>query len=227
MKNHLSYLAIVALLFSSGVSAKDDDAFLIREKDFKKQVRVIALTPIDAPLVIGMTKSAARMIEEEITARLRKRGFEVIPAQTLADIRTTMTEQVTSTTDTGQIDAARAKAVREHSYREMMFRHPLDAIALIQVEIVNATFENDKAKWHDTKQKVEHSGRGNFSGTIPATSVSVLIFDRNENLLYSHSGGLEVLMRRDDAQFVRLPEGSYFLDEKRIRNAAKNSVAPL
>lgn len=227
MRTLLSYLAIVALLFSSAVCAKDDEAFLIREKDFKKQVKVIALTPIDAPPVIGMTRSAELIIEEEITARLRKRGFEVIPAQTLADIRSTMTAQVTSDLDSGQIDAARAQAVREHSYREMMFRHPLDAIALVRVEIVNASFENDKARWHDTNQKVEHSGRGKFSGTIPASSVSVLIFDRNEELLYSHSGGLEVLMRREETQFVRLPEGSYFQDEKRIRKAAKESVAPL
>ena len=227
MRVPINFLAIIALLFSAGVFAKDDEAFLIREKDFKKQVKVIALTPIDAPAVIGLTKSAKLMIEEEITARLRKRGFEVIPAQALADIRTTMIQQVALDTDTGPIDAARAQAVREHSFREMRFRHPLDAIALIRVEIVNASFENDKAAWHKAKQKVEHSGRGNFTGTIPATSVSVLIFDRDDELLYAHSGGLEVLMKREDTQFVRLPEGSYFQDEKRIRNAAKESVAPL
>ena len=230
MKPTCSLILAVCIAFSlPSWAADDDDPFLINKRDFKKQIKTVALTPIDAPEVFEMPNSVGLMIEEEITQRLQKRGYEVIPSSMLQEIRDTMEIQVGGyeIPETGQKDMARVQAVREHSYREMMFRHQMDAVALIRLSLVRADFENDRAEWHGSSQKVQSKGGGRFKGTIPASSVSLLVFDRSEELLFINSGGLEVLMSREKQQLVRIPVEAYFQDEKRIRKAAQKAVSPL
>ena len=64
----------LALLFSGPLVAADaDEAFTTDRKQFKKQVKTIALTPVDADGYFQMPDRVAVMIEQEITARLEKR----------------------------------------------------------------------------------------------------------------------------------------------------------
>jgi hypothetical protein len=46
------------------------------------------------------------------------------------------------------------------------------------------------------KRKVERKGGGSFSGNIFVSTVAFAIFDDTDAMLYSHRGGLEVLMLR-------------------------------
>jgi len=79
----LAYAAVAV----PAVAAGEDDAFLIDKREFKKQYKVIALSPIDSDPVLKMPDSVAAMVEEEITARLEKKGFTVIPSSVLGEIR--------------------------------------------------------------------------------------------------------------------------------------------
>lgn len=209
--------------------AGDESPFLIDKKVFKKQVKSVALSPIDAPEAVRMPDSAKAIIQEEIAKYLRKRGYEVIPASVLGDIREVMKRQVGGYQDskTGRVDMARMQAVREHGHRELLFRHQVDGVASIRIRVVKADYENDNAKWDGTRQRVKHKGGGRFKGTISASSVSVSIFDRKDKLLFTNRGGLEVLLERDRQQLKPLPPEAYFKDEKRIRKAAKEAVSPL
>jgi len=45
--------------------------------------------------------------------------------------------------------------------------------------------------------------------------------------MYLNYGGLEVLMRRSGEQLVPLSPEQYFMDEKRIRKAAKIAISPI
>ena len=225
----LAGITATCVLLAFPAAAADESPFRIDKKVFKRQVRMVALSPIDAAPMLQMPDSAETIIQEEITKKLEKRGFEVIPASALRQIRETMEQQVGGyqNVSTGQIEAARKRAVREHSYRELMFRYPVDAVVAIRVQVLGAEYENDRAKWDGTRQKVQHKGSERLRGQIAASSVSVSIFDRKEKLLFTNRGGLEVLFERDRRRFTPLPPGTYFQDEKRIRKAAKEAVSPL
>lgn len=222
-------IAALVFLVVPAAAADDDSPFLIDKKIFKKQVKSVALTPVDAPEAVKMPDFAEAIIQEEIAKRLRKRGYEVIPASVLGDIRETMRQQVGGYQDakTGRVVTARMQAVREHGHRELLFRHQVDAIAVIRIRVVKADYQNDNAKWDGTRQRVTHKGGGRFKGTISASSVSISIFDRKDKLLFTNRGGLEVLLKRDRQQLVPLPPEAYFKDEKRIRKAAQRAVSPL
>ena len=222
-------ITAICVLLAFPAAAADDSPFRMDKKVFKQQVKMVALSPIDAAPVVQMPDSAEAIIQEEITKRLEKRGYEVIPASVLRNIRATMEQQVggVQNASTGQIDMARTRAVREHSYRELMFRYPVDAIVAIRIQVVKAEYENDRARWDGTRQRVQNKGSGKFKGTIAASSVSISIFDRREKLLFTNRGGLEVLLERNRQQLIPLPPETYFKDEKRIREAAKEAVKPL
>ena len=96
MKAMLTVLAGFFLIVSgTAAAAKSDDAYLlVKKRDFKKTYKVIALAPVDADPYLEMPDSVAAMLEQEVTARLQKRGYTVIPSSVLAGIRKTMEAQV-------------------------------------------------------------------------------------------------------------------------------------
>ena len=141
-----------------------------------------------------------------------------------------MTQQVGGVEDpeTGQIDAAKLRAVRDHAFREMWFRQEFDALATIRISITTVSMENDRIEWDGVKQKLEHSGRGrNYTANVAVSSVSFAVYDAANRPIYLYYGGLEPLMRREDDQVVPIPAGQFFQDEKRIRKAAQVAVDPI
>lgn len=229
MKAILAALLCFVLVLPA-TAADKDSPFLIDKRDFKKQFKTIALSPIDADAVLKMPDSVARMIEAEVTRHLQKRGYTVMPTSMLAGIRDTMESQVGGLEDpeTGQTDVAKLQAVRSHAFRELWFQHEFDAIATIRVAVSRAQFENDRAEWDGVKQKVENKGRNRgYSGTIVTSSVSFAVYDQTEKLMYVNYGGLEVLQMRIEAQLEPIPAENYFSDEKKIRKAAQIAMKPI
>ena len=220
----------LALLLAGPATALDKkDAFLVDKRDFKDQYRVIALTPVDADPFLEMPERVAAMIEEEVTARLQKRGYTVIPSSVLAGIRRTMEEQVGGfkDPDTGSDDLAKMQAVRSHAFRELWFRHRFDALANLRVVITKVPMESDRVEWDGVKQRIEHEGRGKkYSATIAVSSVALAIYDSAEKPLYLFYGGLEPLMYRSDETLEVLSADKFFLDEEKIREAAEIAVDP-
>jgi hypothetical protein len=228
--NRLLAFLIAFCIVLPAVAADKESPFLIEKRDFRKQYRTIALAPVDADAIFGMPESAARMIEEEVTRHLQKRGYTVIPTSVLKGIRETMESQVGGIEDpqTGQVNLAKLQAVRAHAFRELWFQRDFDAIATIRVIVSKAQFAKDRAEWDGVKQKVENKGRNRgYAGTIVASSVSFAIYDQTDKLIYWNYGGLEVLQMRNEAQLLPIPAESYFSDEKRIRKAAKVAISPI
>lgn len=230
MKRLVIALLAVVLLVSPGFAAKKDDAYLAEDKrDFRKTYKVIALAPVDAEALLEMPDSAAAIIEQEITARLQKRGYTVIPSSVLGGIRREMEAQVGGTTTAdGEVDLAKLQAVREHSLRELWFRESFDALATMRVGIYRVPMESDRVEWDGTKAKIRYEGRGQkYSANISVSSVSLAMYDSTNKPIYLFFGGLEPLMYRNDEQLEPLDASEYFKDEELIREAAQIAVDPI
>lgn len=222
-------LVLGLLLGATAALADEDNAFLVDKKQFKKQVRTIALTPVDFDGYFDVPAGVAELLEQEVTERLEKRGYLVIPSSVLAGIRRTMEQQVGGITDgaTGELDLARAQAVRTHAFRELWFQQEFDALANIRVSISQVPLENDRVEWDGVKQDIQHEGRGQkYTAKVYASSVAVGVYDATLKPLYLHYGGLEPLMYRAGEQLEALGNDQLFRDRKKIREAVKIAVKP-
>ena len=230
MKRLVSGILAFALFWSTPAGADKDDAWLINKRDFKKTYKTLALVPVDADAFLEMPDGVAAILEEEVTARLQKRGYTVLPSSVLAGIRREMAKQVGGTTDpeTGRVDSTKLKAVREHAFRELWFRHQFDAVATIRVTSYQVPMESDRVEWDGAKAKLAYEGRSQkYSATVHVSSVSVAIYNAASKPLYIYYGGLEPLMWRAGEQLQPLTPDKLFLDEKRIRKAAQIAIDPI
>ncbi len=230
------FIISLALVAQNGFAASTKDAFIgIKKKTLKKEYRYLAVAPLDASPALKMPDAVRRRMEEDIVARLKKEGFKVLPPEVMRNIRQHMRNLVAVGDNPGKEDAAKVAAVRDHSYRELMYRHPINGIVSVRVHPVSAPFMDDKAQWHGTSQKIKHRGDGlmkfitgkNYGGNIAASTLKIAIWDRQETLLYSWFGGIEVLMQRNAKSLEQIPPDQYWRDEKRIRNAVKLALKPL
>ncbi len=223
-------VVVLAVVAGPSMAADDESPFRIDKREFRKQYKTIALTPVNAVPSLKMPDSVAGMIEEEVTRHLQKRGYTVLPSTVLGGIRASMTTQIGGIEDpeTGQVDPAKQKAVQLHAFRELWFQHAFDAVATIEIDVLKTHFEKDRAEWDGVKQKIEHEGRNRgYAGDVVVTSVSIAVFDSTDKLRYQNYGGLEVLQTRVDAQLVPIPAENFFSDEKRIRKAAQIAIDPI
>jgi len=226
----LAGLAAAALLVRAAAAAPAEEPFKVNKKDFEKTFKVIALEPPDADPYLKVSDSVKAMLEQEVTARLKKRGYTVMPSSVLSGIRAEMTAQVNGPIDSkpGSSDAAKQAAVREHALRELWFRHPIDAVAVMRIRVFSVPMESDKVEWDGVSTSVEHSGgRVEYKANISVSSVVVAIYDSKEEPLYVSYAGLEPLMHREGAQLQPLPVDQLLRDEKRIRKASQAAVDAL
>ena len=231
MKRHtrttLCLLMALSILLPA-LSMARSSPFSIKKRHFKRQIKSIAVAPIDVTSEFDIPEKTILLIEEEIAKRIEEEGYDVIPASEYRAIRAEMTEQVGGVRNSrDQIDLARQEAIKDHSYREMVYRYRMDATAIIQIEEVSAFYKNDMADWDGVRQKVKWRGHGNYEGRIPATSIRVTIFDLNNRSLYTKRGGLEIMMRRVNTSFLPLSTDRFFKDKERIRQAADVAVRSL
>ncbi len=223
IKRLLLIILGVVLCVTPLFAADKESPFLMEKRDFKKQFKTIALSPVDAAAALQMPDSVAAIIEGEVAEHFRKRGYTVVPSSVLAGIREKMATEVGGTED-----ALKAQAVREHSLRELWFRQRPDAVATIGVTMSRAQFAKDRAEWDGVKQRIEHNGRDKgYSGDIVVSSVAVAVYDMADRVKYINYGGIEVLQMREEAQLLPRPPESYFTDEKRVRKAAQIAMDPI
>ncbi len=227
----LPYMIVVLVTISALASNHvygDESPFLIDKKEFGNRITRVAVAPLNVVAYFELSDAVTRQLEEETMRLLAKKKFEVVPVDVYRTIRDTMSDRVGGIrTSTGDYDAMRVAAVWDHSKREMLLRHPVDAILTVSVMMVDAQFKNDRAEWDGVKQKVESKGRGKFGGNIRAASMRASIIDRQDKLLFSSSGGIEVLQDRVDAQLIPRPKEAMLKDEKRLMKALEIALDPL
>jgi len=228
----LGLITVVA----TGYAASSKDAFIhVDKKTLKKEYSYLAIAPLESAASLHMPESVRDMIEAEVVKRLKKEGFNILPPKAMREIREHMRELVGLTELPDENDAKKLAAIHDHSHRELLLRHKVDGVVSLRARVVGAPFMKDKTKWDNTSQKIKHKGDGlmkfitgkGYGGTIAASSLKVSIWDRRDRLLYSWSGGIEVLMQRNGKALEKIPATQFWQDEKRIKNSVKLALSPL
>lgn len=235
MRTSCLSLIIALSLFPSIGTAAEEDPFLIDKKDYRKQVKVISLAPLDLAPGLQLDAQMLQFIENEAASRLAKTKVEVIPIEPYAKIRNMMASQVGGIHDAeGGVYLQKRAIVWDHAKREMRHNHEMDAFAQISIRAVSASFADDRAEWDSVKQKVKKSGDGlslfggpDYGGSIAALSFQLAIVDINDNLLFVNRGGIELLQSRQGSQLVMLDTNNLLQDEKRIKKAIQIAFKPL
>ena len=66
--------------------------FSVKKRHFKRQIKTIAIAPIDVTSEFDIPEKMMLMIEEEIAKGIKGEGYDVIPASEYRAIRAEMTE---------------------------------------------------------------------------------------------------------------------------------------
>jgi len=237
MRKRILLVSIICLYlgFSQAVQAANESPYLLEMKVFKKTVRSVALSPLNAPDMLQLSDDLRAQIEAEATRELAKTKIKTVGIPAYAEIQNLFSNQVGGIRNAaGEIDSLRQSVVLDHTKREMRMRHAVDGFAQISLQVVNAAFADDRAEWDGVKRKVKSSGDGfslfgggkDYQGTIASASFQLDIYDRNDKLLFLHRGGIDVLQERQGDKLV-LRTGSVIDDPKRLKKAVKMAFKPL
>lgn len=142
------------VVLSTSAAHAADSPYLIKKKDFRKQIRSVALAPLDVPQMLVLTPEMRTFIETEATRRLDKTKLDMVGIEPYAEVVTLFKQQVGGLlNDEGKIDTRREALMLDHARREMRRRHPVDGFAEISLRVINAEFADDRAEWDGIKQK--------------------------------------------------------------------------
>lgn len=233
MKKHLlKTLLLCGLLATSSAAAQNlKDAYVgMKKKDFKKQFTHLAIAPLVAAPAVGLPDEMREMITQEVIKKFTKAKKKLILPDEVWQYRT----QFVSLYPEGVNDKNRS-AIEDHAYRELLFRHPIDGLVSIQVLPVAAPFNKDKAEWGGTSQTIKHSGDGflgaltgkGYAGHIAASSIRVLVSDRQGAIVYRWEGGIEVMMQRKGKKLEALPMDQLWQNERRVSKAVRYALKPI
>lgn len=235
--NHIAPL-MFALLAIQGCAATQAPyrPFKVPESDFYGKVKTIALAPLVLPSDLEGPEAIRAKFEPVIEARLRDAGFEIVPPATVEEIWKAMTTEVGGVFDphTGKADEAKAKAIRDHTYRELASRFNASAVLHPSIQVVKASFYNTTASWHGTTESTStaQTGFGKFMegffsggrrGEMAAFSLGIYISDMNATELYSQWGGIQLITKIVNNSFVGLPQSELLQDE--VRNSTAVDLA--
>jgi len=228
--------SIISLSFIAYAQSTKDAFIDIKKKTLKKEYKHLALAPISVAQGLGMPAEVKTLIEQEMLKRLDKEGFEILPPSAVLEIESQFSQLLTQAPATGDKQKAKQQAaLRDHVYRELYYRYPVDGLVSVRVIAIGAPFQKDKAEWEGTSQKIKHKGDGllkfitgkSYAGSIAASTIKVTISDRQDNPLYYWGGGIEVMMHRTKDKLEYMAPTDLWQDKKRITKAVSYSLKPL
>jgi len=223
---------ITAAVFSAPAHAQSTkDAYIdIKKKQFKKQFKYLAVSPMIAPASIAMPEELKKVVADEVLKKLKKAKIKVLNPEQVLSIH-----QQFSSLYSGGVDDKNRDVIEEHTHRELFYRYPVDGLVSVQVLPVAAPFLKDKAEWGGTSQKIKHRGDGFFGsitgkgygGNVAATAVRIVISNRQGKPVYRWDGGIEVMMQRNGQKLEALPISDLWQKPKRVSKAVKYALKPI
>ena len=241
MKRQIILLVIVVIVLMAVGCATTPPykPFKIDQNKFYANTKTIALAPCWIRPDLEVSGQVIEKFELLIGDKLSEAGFSVVSSKHYRDIWKRMIEQMGGYFDpkTGKRDESKFKAVREHCYRELGRKFNSDAVLISRIMIIEAPFyqgfNNLVAQWGGAEEPFDiRHGAIRFldttikSGTIPALSLGVIIYDIHGTTVYVNRGGIQVLAKYSGS-LVPVPKDELFVYDERNVAAVNFALEPL
>jgi hypothetical protein len=204
----------------------------------RDEVRAAARTVALIAQVNVPTDEPAKVLdsfEGLITAKLAAAGFVVVPRKVMNELWERTADRMGGLYDpkTGKADEDKRKAIREHVLHEVSASHHADSLLYFVIGGATARFEAGDAYWHGVHQAVSTPGfwsavaASNRSGQTNACSLYVSLEDLNGRDLYTNAGGIELLTKLQNGQFVTVPRAEVLVVTANHARAVDIALDPL
>ncbi|HET7791574.1 MAG TPA: hypothetical protein VFK78_12340 [Gemmatimonadales bacterium] len=191
-------------------------------------LRTVALAPVAIPEEIPDSARAQDAFERLLTDALQRAGVTVVPAHEAGVIWKRLVDSVGGffSAFTGTLDDVKYNAVQNGTLRELRARFGADALIRPRIWIAMIPWRNGNAKWDGTSEGIGGGG----SGTLPALTLYVAMYDVDGHEIYSGQGGIQVMMKtsllhRDELH--DLDPNKLLTDEGRNRKAVQLALDSL
>lgn len=205
--------------------------------------RIGIITPW-LPYYMDDRDDAKLAVQEAVSKYLRLAGMEVVGPETFKAAYDRFNQQMGGIFDpkTGELRDEAANAVYQNARREFVSKERLDGYAVVRVQRRAAHYRSFFANWDGVRETshgkpppngfVEIMGASDYSGTMPALSVTVQIANKQDRIVYGNAGGIQTtsyfdLTKGVGYQFIDVANKDLLRDEVRIDRAAKVATLPL
>lgn len=230
-------VVFLLLLVALGANADEYDPYKIPREQFRSEVAVIALQPVQVVAEIPGRDQIERHLEELARAKLESKGYRVVePAVVEAKwIETSKTIGGVYDPVTGIADEAKQKTVREYTGRELEREHAADAFLLLRVAYNDMLPWSAGAfsVWKSGDEDLTWEGEGlngdllNVPQRVIGAYLNVVIFDLAGEPLYSIRAPLQWTRIYMARSYYDRPPPELFADPERSRKAVDETLGPL
>jgi hypothetical protein len=182
--------------------------------DVMGSIKTVGVMPIDGQIAADIPGAAEVLtrVENEMVARLKEAGFNVVPPDELRASREAAATTVGAMFDpkTGAADELKLEQYQQLIWKDYRERHKVDGYVMSAIVVSPATENNGESGWDGVTDSTTGLGAlANFmSGSkremaiLPAMSVAVWLTDPDFQVQYLASGGLHLMM------YLRKPLGA-------------------
>lgn len=228
-------LLMCCLLFLSGCF-EQYNPFKIEKTEFFDKVKTVGLYPASIQVEVDDEGKRKNLLEENIQQKLRDVGFASIPSSEYKAIYDNLKEAVGPLYDpnTGELLKEKYDSLKEHTKREYLARHKVDAFVYPAVVIVKAEWRGNIAQWHGVEEP--STGKSGILatlsapqayGTLPALSLRIGIGDPGGDIYYLNYGGIQLCSWVHGRSFIDVPQNQLLTDEAKIIKSIDIAMDPL
>jgi hypothetical protein len=210
------------------------DPFVKSRSDIETTLKVLCTTPMNL-MDFDRRPEVVTRYESLIAQQLEAGGFKVIPSSEYSAIRDPLVEKMGGVFDpvTGERDAAKLKAIKQHTMNELIAKFGIDGCVDSAVVVTKASWYGNSAAWDGVQDNT--TGKEGFwaglsvgqsSGTIPALSLLVRLGSTSDETYYVGRGGIQ-LFAHNQGGFADIPDSMWFVDPARDVEAVNIALAPL
>ncbi len=230
----LVLVPIAAACGTSSVVVSDLNLVPMDAEEFRASTRTIALATTRVMVDISDEEGVKAEFDSLVEATFRSGGFSVVRAGDFDESLDRVTEEMGGVYDpkTGEADSAKVRMVYQRVLGEIRDELGPDVLIIPTIEVVAVRVNNTaKAEWLNASECIEppliqvfgSCGTAQYSGTLPALSFFLTVFDMEGTILFRNGGGIQILERPGG----RVPRDELFADEDRNVDAVGTAVDPL
>ncbi len=237
LRQLLSVLVLVytaAACSTSSVVVSDLNLVPMEPEEFRTRTRTIALATTRVMVDMPDKGSVKAEFDSLVEARFRAEGFSVVRVGEFDETVERITEEMGGVFDpkTGEPDSVKVRMVYQQALGEIRDEIDPDVVIIPTIEVVAVRVDNTaKAEWLGASECIDpplvqifgSCGTTKYSGTLPALSFFVTVFDMDAVVLFRNGGGLQILERPGG----RIPRDELFDDKDRNTDAVGIAVDPL